>query len=192
MKTLALTLLMPVAIGTVCGKNSFAQATSPSSAPAASAAPAPPRTTAHVDLTSAPGSSVKGRLTLTNEGVAVTIRGEITGLQPGKEHGFHVHEGTDCSPPDFASAGGHFNPTNDSHGDPRSTARHLGDIPNIKADANGRATINVSAKGVTLVDKDGGPNEILGKALVVHAMPDDYKSQPSGNSGGRIACGVIR
>lgn len=184
MKILALALLMPAA--------TFAQTPSPSSAAATSAAPAPPRTTAHVDLTPAPGSSVKGHLTLTNEGTAVTIRGEITGLEPGKEHGFHVHEGSQCSLPDFASAGAHFNPTKDPHGDPKSTARHLGDIPNVKADGDGRATINVSAKGVTLVDKDGGPNEILGKALVVHAMPDDYKSQPSGNSGGRIACGVIR
>jgi Cu-Zn family superoxide dismutase len=175
MKTLALTLLIPVAICTAHG-----------------AAPVPPQTTAKVSLTPAAGSSVQGNLTLSSEGLAVRIRGEITGLAPGKEHGFHVHEVGDCSLPDFTSAGEHFNPTKDPHGGPRSKARHLGDMPNAKADENGRAAIDVSIEGATLTDKDGGPNQILGKALVVHAMPDDYKTQPSGGSGARVACGVIR
>jgi len=195
MKTLALALLIPVAI---CTAATPAPAPAPApvntaaNAPATGAAPAPVRTTAQVSLTSAAGSSVKGNLTLTNQGTAVSIRGEITGLAPGKEHGFHVHEVGECSLPDFKSAGEHFNPTKDPHGGPQSTARHLGDIPNAKADENGRATIDVSAKGLTLVDNDGAPTQILGKALVVHAMPDDYKTQPSGGSGARIACGVIR
>jgi Cu-Zn family superoxide dismutase len=180
MKTLALALLIPVAICTAVGKKGE------------SFAAAPPLTAAQVALTSAAGSSVKGNLTLTNQGTAVSIRGEITGLAPGREHGFHVHEVGQCSLPDFQSAGEHFNPTMDPHGGPDSTAQHLGDIPNAKADANGRATIDVSIKGATLVDKDGGPNQIFGKSLVVHAMPDDYKTQPSGASGARIACGVIR
>jgi Cu-Zn family superoxide dismutase len=145
-----------------------------------------------VSLTPAAGSAVKGDLTLESEGLAVSVRGEITGLTPGKEHGFHIHEVGECALPDFTSAGEHLNPTNDPHGGPRSKTRHLGDMPNAKADGNGRATIDVSLKGATLVDKDGGPNQILGKALIVHAMPDDYKTQPSGNSGARIACGVIR
>lgn len=191
MKILALALLIPV---TVC--NAATPPPAPmnagTAAPAASSASAPPRTNAKVSLTSATNSAVKGDLTLTNEGTAVSIRGEITGLAPGKEHGFHIHEVGQCSLPDFASAGAHFNPTKDPHGAPTATAKHLGDIPNAKADANGRATIDVSVKGVTLVDKDGAPNEILGKALVLHAMPDDYKTQPSGNSSDRIACGVIR
>jgi Cu-Zn family superoxide dismutase len=195
MKNLALALVIPVAICSasgIYGTAFAAQPPAPAGAPAnANAAPAP-RTTAQVSLTSAAGSAVKGNLTLTSEGVAVSIRGEITGLSPGKEHGFHVHENGQCELPDFTSAGGHFNPTRDSHGGPESTPRHLGDIPNAKADQNGRATIDVSVKGATLVDKDGGPNELLGKTLVVHAMPDDYKSQPAGNSGARIACGVIR
>ena len=195
MKTLALALLIPVAI---CTAATPAPAPAPApvntaaNAPATGAAPAPVRTTAQVSLTSAAGSSVKGNLTLTNQGTAVSIRGEITGLAPGKEHGFHVHEVGECSLPDFKSAGEHFNPTKDPHGGPQSTARHLGDIQNAKADENGRANVNVSVKGVTLVDKDGAPTQILGKALVVHAMPDDYKTQPSGGSGARIACGVIR
>jgi len=202
MKTLALALLIPVAICTGCGKKEEASTTPPpapveqtADAPATGAAPvAPPAdaaATAQVSLVSAAGSSVKGNLTLTGEGDAVSIRGEITGLTPGKEHGFHIHEGGECSLPDFQSAGGHFNPTKDPHGGPGSTPRHQGDIPNIKADDNGKATFDINVKGVTLVDKDGAPTEIIGKALVVHAMPDDYKTQPSGGSGARIACGVI-
>jgi Cu-Zn family superoxide dismutase len=153
--------------------------------------PEPAPTTAHAALTAAPGNSIMGGFTLVNQGSAVSIRGEITGLAPGKEYGFHVHEFGECAPPDFTSAGGHFNPTEDPHGGPDAAARHLGDLPNAKADENGRATIDVTAEGVTFVDMDGAPTEILGKSLVVHAMPDDYKTQPSGNAGARIACGVI-
>jgi Cu-Zn family superoxide dismutase len=129
---------------------------------------------------------VKGELTVSNEGDAVHIRGEITGLAPGKEHGFHVHEFGKCDLPDFKSAGAHFNPTKSPHGE------HLGDLPNAMADDSGHATINAIVKGPNLIDKDGAPSAIIGKALIVHAMPDDYKTQPSGGSGDRIACGVIR
>lgn len=151
-------------------------------------APAP----VHVTFVSGPGSSATGLVTVTNEGDAVSILGEFTGLAPGKEYGFHVHEFGVCSPPDFTSAGEHFNPTNDPHGGPKTKARHLGDLPNAKADKNGRALIDVTVKGPNLVDKDGAPTQILGKALVLHAMPDDHKTQPSGNSGARISCGLIR
>jgi Cu-Zn family superoxide dismutase len=220
MKTLALALLIPLAICAACAKKEESVATpapveaaanapvadaAPVPAPAAVTAPAatsaPPATgaaiaaappIAHVTLISAAGSSVMGDLSLTSEGGAVAIRGIISGLAPGKEHGFHVHEVGDCSLPDFTSAGGHFNPAKDPHGGPKSKARHLGDIPNIEADKDGHASVDVTVKGVTLVDKDGAPTEILGKALVVHAMRDDYKTQPSGDSGARIACGVIR
>jgi superoxide dismutase, Cu-Zn family len=203
MRTLALALLIPMAVCAACGRKAeppaaaapAAAEANPTSAvlapdTSATATPAPP--TAKVSLVSAAGSSVKGDLTLTGEGLAVQIQGDITGLAPGKEHGFHVHEKGECTLPDFTSAGAHLNPTNDPHGGPDSGARHLGDIPNIKADQDGHASIDVSLKGATLFDKDGGPNQITGKALVVHAMADDYKTQPSGNSGGRIACGVIR
>src|SRR5690606_11226733 len=122
---------------------------------------------------------------------AVSIRGEITGLAPGKDHGFHLHEVGECTLPNFASAGGHFNPTGNPHGAPDSDSRHLGDLPNVKADEDGRALVDVTAEGVTFVDKDGAPTEILGKSIVVHALPDDFKTQPSGGSGDRIACGVI-
>lgn len=211
MKTLTLALLIPVAIcTTACGSSGeLSAAPAPAAADAtdqtraAGAAPARAnapasgatpelQTTAQVSLTAATGSSAKGDLTLTAEGYAVLIRGEITGLTPGEEHGFHVHEVGQCSLPDFTSAGAHLNPTSDAHGGPESDAKHLGDLPNAKADENGRATIDVTVDGATLVDKDGGPNQLVGRALVVHAMPDDFKTQPSGGSGARIACGVIR
>jgi Cu-Zn family superoxide dismutase len=191
MKILALSLLVTAAICTTAASQP-APVGATAKGPVTGAAPAAIQTTAKVSLTPAAGSSVKGDLTLANQGTAVSIRGEITGLAPGKEHGFHVHEIGECSLPDFQSAGEHFNPTKDPHGGPKSKARHLGDIPNVKADENGRASIDVSVEGLTLVDKDGAPTQILGKALVVHAMPDDYKTQPSGDSGARIACGVVR
>ena len=217
MKTLALALLIPLAVCSACGKKEEPGATTAASqsvntptpapslanpapvpvdpapnAPAAGAAPAPAPGPLQVTLISATGSTVSGTLTVTNEGDAVSILGEITGLAPGKEVGFHVHEVGNCSLPDFTSAGEHFNPTMDPHGGPKSKARHLGDLPNAKADNNGRALIDVTVKGPTLVDKDGAPTAILGKALVVHAMRDDYKTQPSGDSGARVACGVIQ
>jgi Cu-Zn family superoxide dismutase len=209
MKTLVLALLIPVAICAACSKKEEPVATSTpapaetasnppapvnapatgnggTSAPATAPAPAASPPIAHVSLISAAGSSVKGELTVNNEGDAVYIRGEITGLAPGKEHGFHVHEFGKCDLPDFKSAGEHFNPTKAPHNE------HLGDLPNARADENGRATINALAKGPNLVDKDGAPSAILGKSIVVHALPDDYKTQPSGGSGARVACGVIR
>lgn len=203
MKTLALALLIPVAVCTACSKKEDSVATpevvsvetAPQTAtpapaqvdtPATGAAPEPSPATAQFNLVSATGNSVKGNLTASNEGDAVAIRGEITGLTPGKEHGLHVHEVGECSLPDFKTAGEHFNPTKVPHGE------HLGDLPSAKADENGRATINLLVKGPNLVDKDGAPSAIFGKSLVVHAMPDDFKTQPSGGSGARIACGVIR
>ena len=213
MKTLALALLIPLAVCTACGKKdepatAAAPVETPTPAPViakppASVDPAPNTSAAapapvsnpgpvHVTLVSATGSTVGGVLTVTNEGDAVSILGEITGLPPGKEVGFHVHEVGDCSLPDFTSAGPHFNPTMDPHGGPKSKAHHMGDLPNAKADKSGRALIDITVKGPSLVDKDGAPSAILGKSLVVHAMRDDYKTQPSGDSGARVACGVIR
>ncbi len=167
-------------------------ANAPATTPAPGTDPVEAPSTAHATLTAAAGSSVQGGFTLVNQGSAVSIRGEITGLAPGTNHGFHIHEVGECSLPNFESAGGHFNPTEAPHGGPDSESHHLGDLPNAKADDNGRALIDMNVEGVTLVDKDGAPTEILGKAIVVHALPDDYKTQPSGGSGDRIACGVIR
>jgi Cu-Zn family superoxide dismutase len=207
MKNLSLALLIPLTICTACSGKQEApstQAPAPAEAPAAAPqanvaptqAPAPAAEpvliAARASLAAAAGTAARGNLELTSEGLAVRIRGEIAGLEPGKEHGFHVHEKGECSLPDFTSAGEHLNPTKDPHGGPKSASKHLGDLPNLKADGSGRVAVDVSLNGATLEDKDGGPNQILGKALVVHALPDDYKTQPAGESGARIACGVIR
>lgn len=111
---------------------------------------------------------------------------------PAGEHGVHVHQTGQCDPPDFASAGPHFNPTTRQHGFENPQGSHAGDLPNMVVDASGRGTLSAIARGVTLAGE--GANSLHkpgGTALVVHAARDDYRTDPSGNSGARIACGVI-
>jgi Cu-Zn family superoxide dismutase len=118
----------------------------------------------------------------------VHLVADLTGLAPG-QHGFHIHEKGDCSAPDGSSAGAHFNPTGKPHGDPGSSEHfHLGDLGNIEADKSGAAHLDVYFPHLTL----SGPNTIVGKGLIVHASRDDFKTQPTGNSGAREACGVIK
>ena len=119
----------------------------------------------------------------------VEVSGTITGLKPGAEHGFHIHEKGDCSSGDGMSAGGHFNPGDDAHGRVSGHDHHAGDMDNIVADAKGVAHVDVHADGP--VRGGGAPNDALGRAVIVHAAPDDYVSQPSGNAGARVACGII-
>jgi Cu-Zn family superoxide dismutase len=107
-------------------------------------------------------------------------------LNPGT-HGFHVHEFGDCSAPDFASAGGHFNPTSEPHAGPKDAHRHEGDLGNVEAGADGSVAVDYTDSGLRFE----GDKSILGRAVVVHANADDLKTQPSGNAGGRVACGVI-
>ena len=142
-----------------------------------------------VNLKAAQGGDVAGALELVASDGAVVITGLVTGLKPESEHGFHIHEKGDCSSPDFKSAGDHFNPTSEAHGNPAATPHHRGDIPNLKANNEGKADVNAKIEGVTLGDK--GPNDLVGRAVVVHEKIDDYQTQPSGNSGDRISCGVI-
>jgi Cu-Zn family superoxide dismutase len=113
--------------------------------------------------------------------------GRVSGLKPNQEHGFHVHEKGDCSSGDGMSAGGHFNPTGKPHGRP-GAEHHAGDLPALKADASGRAVFRFRIPGNILA---AGPRDFAGKSVIVHAMPDDYTTQPTGNSGARLACGVI-
>lgn len=141
-------------------------------------------------LTPASGSQAAGELTLRAEQDSVRITGTVTGLDAEKEHGFHIHENGDCSAPDASSAGGHFNPVDAPHGHPDGAVKHAGDMLNLQANGEGVAEVDVLVGGVTL--QTGETNDILNKAIVVHAKPDDYKSQPSGASGDRIACGVIQ
>jgi Cu-Zn family superoxide dismutase len=149
---------------------------------------APPAPT-YVVATLAPtrGNSAAGTVWFSQEGPQVFVRGTITGLAPNSEHGFHVHEKGDCSSGDGMSSGDHLNPNGKPHGPPTGE-HHAGDLPAIKADANGTATFRVRVNGTLL---GAGAADIAGKALIVHAAPDDYTTQPTGNSGARIACGVI-
>jgi Cu-Zn family superoxide dismutase len=137
---------------------------------------------AHATLAPASGSGVTGLVTVTPIAGGVHLDVKASGLAPGV-HGFHIHEVGDCSAPDASSAKGHFNPGAKPHGS------HAGDMADLTADASGAAHLSVDAPGLTLID---GPTNILGRAFVIHADPDDHKSQPAGNSGKRIACGVIQ
>lgn len=112
----------------------------------------------------------------------------VSGLKPGQEHGFHVHEKGDCSSGDGMSTGGHFNPTGKPHGQPGHGDHHAGDLPALKADAEGKVDVRLHAHGITL---GSGATSVVGRGLIVHAQPDDYKTQPTGNSGARVACAVI-
>jgi len=133
------------------------------------------------------GNNVTGTVTFTEVEDGVRVDAAITGLTPGK-HGFHVHESGDCSAPDAGSAGAHFNPTNKQHGGADSLERHVGDMGNIEADASGEAKLNYLDHRMSL---GNDRRSIIGRAVIVHAKPDDLKTQPSGDSGDRVACGVI-
>jgi len=144
---------------------------------------------AAVKLSPTQGNTANGALKITAAGTGVKLSGMVQGLKPDGEFGFHFHEKGDCSAPDATSAGAHFNPTSQDHGNPQSPPHHAGDMLNVKSDAQGVAEVDIDNPDVSL--QSGQPNDILGKALVVHAQPDDYTTQPSGNSGDRIACGVV-
>jgi Cu-Zn family superoxide dismutase len=184
--------IVPLAAATLAVLGLAACGSTPPKAPApAAAAPAPvqPRD-AVANLASASGSLVSGRLQVMTMGAdAIHIAGDIGGLAPGSSHGFHIHEHGDCSAADASSAGGHFNPSGAPHGRMDEGQHHAGDIDNITADADGVAHVNMHVPGLTL--GTGAANDVAGRAIIVHADPDDYASQPAGNAGKRVACGVI-
>lgn len=142
-----------------------------------------------VNLASASGSLVSGRLSVVPMNDGVHLTGEVGGLSPGSTHAIHIHEKGDCSAADASSAGGHFNPAGAPHGKVGSGAHHGGDMDNIVANAEGVAKVDVHASGVTL--GGGAVNDVAGRAVIVHAAADDYRTQPTGNAGGRVACGLI-
>jgi Cu-Zn family superoxide dismutase len=144
--------------------------------------------TARAELLPASGSTASGTVEFVQHGDLVVAKADISGLTPNSTHGFHIHETGDCSASDASSAGAHFDPSASPHGGPEGEVRHGGDLGNLKADANGRARGSVEVGGVSI---DNGPDRILGRAIVLHASADDLRSQPAGNSGARIACGVI-
>jgi Cu-Zn family superoxide dismutase len=164
---------------------------SPAASPAASPTPAAkppgaPVTRAVAVLQPAKDGKVEGTLTFTKESPGVKVTGRITGLTVGT-HGFHIHEFGDCSAADFGSAGGHYNPTAHPHAGPSESRRHIGDMGNVEAGADGVATVDYTDPRLRFE----GAHGILGRGVIVHASPDDFKTQPTGNAGGRLACGVI-
>jgi Cu-Zn family superoxide dismutase len=131
-------------------------------------------------------SGVSGQVTFAKADGGVKVSVKVAGLKPGP-HGFHIHEFGDCSAADGTSAGGHFNPTGDPHAGPKEDKRHEGDMGNIEADKDGAATLEYVDAKLSLE----GPGSILGRGVIVHAAADDFKTQPTGNAGGRLGCGVI-
>jgi len=142
-----------------------------------------------INLEPKSGSTVSGTATFTEKNGTVTFTTKISGLKPGV-HGIHIHEKADCSAADVASAGGHWNPTHTKHGKWTDAEHHKGDIGNITADENGNATMTLKTTEWCIGCGDE-TKDILGKGLIVHANPDDFTTQPTGNAGGRIACSAI-
>lgn len=163
-------VIVPILILAACA------GTAPSQGPRASA-----------ELQPASGSQVRGRVNFIQSGDRVHVVGDITGHTPGRK-GFHIHERGDCSAPDAMSAAGHYNPTHMKHGAPGTG--HAGDLGNIVFDASGKAHVDLMASGIAV--SRTAPNGIVGRALIVHMQEDDLKTDPTGNAGGRAACGVIR
>jgi len=155
---------------------------------------------AKANLQPTKGNSTAGTATFTQRGDKVQVVANVTGLKPNQEHGFHIHEKGDCSSGDGMSAGGHFNPLGKPHAHPSTPNRHAGDMPALKADGNGNASFSVELDVISVADGPTDPygvvadrpTSIVGRGLIVHAQPDDYKTQPTGNAGARLACGVIQ
>ncbi|RYF11604.1 MAG: superoxide dismutase family protein [Deltaproteobacteria bacterium] len=182
-------VLLPLCLPllTHCAHREVASASeaSGSSAPAKVAA-----RLATVQLLPLGNSGVTGSVTLVEMADGgVRLEGKVHALIPEGLHGFHAHEVGDCHSIDGASAGGHFNPSKQPHGDPATSHSHVGDFGNIVSNSAGEADIFTVKKEATLGD---GPNSLIGRSLIVHAGHDDLGSQPAGNAGGRVACGVIR
>jgi len=146
---------------------------------------------AHADIMNAQGAAIgHARFSAVSDGVKISVT--VSQLSPG-EHGIHIHNVGKCDGPAFTTAGGHFNPTSAHHGihNTQDPHPHLGDLPNLVVSEKGTGKLTFTAAGVTISD---GPNSLFhegGTALVIHAKPDDLANDPSGNSGDRIACGVI-
>lgn len=145
-----------------------------------------PRADAIAVLVPTAGNQTQGVVTFTQVKDGVRVTAEINHLTPGL-HGFHIHQFGDCRAADGTSAGGHFNPGKEPHGAPDADKRHMGDLGNLEADPSGIAIADFVDSRLTVQ----GPESIVGRGVIVHALTDDFKSQPTGAAGGRLACGVI-
>ncbi len=144
--------------------------------------------TAGAQLQPTRGSTTSGEVRFAQRGDKVLVSGEVRGLKPGAEHGFHVHDKGDCSSGDGMSTGGHFNPGGKKHGAHGGGEHHVGDLPSLKADAMGVARFSFESGSIAV---GSGSADIAGRGLIVHRDPDDYTTQPTGNAGPRLACAVI-
>lgn len=174
-----------------CGGDDPPPAATPAPLPEPSPMPPPepvrpPTDTAVAVVHPTEGNEVRGTVTFSAEPDGMRIAVSLTGLTPG-EHGFHIHQRGDCSAPDGTSAGGHYDPFDAPHGAPDSATRHVGDLGNLTADARGVATAELLDPLVAL----NGAASVIGRAVIVHAQPDDFTTQPTGAAGPRQACGVI-
>ncbi len=133
------------------------------------------------------GNEVNGVIRFLKEDDGVRVVAEVHGLDPNSRHGFHIHEFGDCTAPDATSAGGHFDPHDEPHAGPDADERHVGDMGNLEADGDGVAEMNYLD---TVISFEGAGN-ILGRGLVIHADEDDLESQPTGDAGPRLGCGVV-
>jgi Cu-Zn family superoxide dismutase len=131
-------------------------------------------------------NKVTGTVTFSKVELGVKVVADIKGLTPGA-HGFHIHQFGDCSAPNADSAGGHYNPAGKPHGAPESGERHAGDLGNLVADSSGRAYLERTDTLISLT----GPNSVIGRGIIIHEASDDMTTQPTGNAGARVACGVI-
>jgi Cu-Zn family superoxide dismutase len=135
----------------------------------------------------ASGSKVAGTVSFAEKDGKVEVTVELSGLTPG-DHGFHIHDKGDCSAPDATSAGGHFNPDAIDHGAPTAMPHHAGDFGNLTAGADGTVKTKITVDFITLA---AGPKSAVGRGVIVHEKADDLKTQPTGNAGARVACGVV-
>ena len=147
----------------------------------------PPAATATAKLEPTKGNTANGTVTFTQKGDKVQVNAKVAGLTPGG-HGFHIHEKGDCSSGDGMSTGGHFNPRGKPHAVHTTPDRHTGDLPMLVADASGNAMLVIELDVMAI---GSGESDIVGRGLIVHKDPDDFATQPTGNSGARVACGVI-
>lgn len=165
-------LIAPVAAACAAAQESVPEAAAPA---------------AVATLTGRAGSGISGSITFHSMAGGAHVEANVQGATPGT-HGFHLHERGDCSAEDFSSAGAHFNPTGSEHGAPGTAAHHAGDLGNIEIGADGTGELSVHSTQLAIAE---GANAVIGRAVILHEGPDDFVTQPTGNAGGRIACGVV-
>ena len=150
--------------------------------------PAEPEATSATARLQGPDGADLGEVTFTREAGGVRVSAHVQGIEGSGPHGFHVHENGVCEPPSFESAGGHFNPTNAQHACPPTTPRHAGDLGNIEIDGEGNGHLELTTDLLGF----SGQNSVIGKAVIVHGHVDDCTTQPTGDAGPRLACGVVQ